>query len=152
MNLHYIAIDNTQTLRQYEKLMEKAWHIHQQLRPKLDNFQEYFQLLEKIIASSARLILVTDDSHEDEIIGLALFRMHHNTYQYKLFFLEDLVVDEKLRGEGYGGQILDHCENIAKQHGCEYIALDSGTFRTQAHKLYLNKNYIIESFHFTKQL
>ncbi len=152
MKLHYIAIDNSNALRQNEALLQKAWHLHRQLRPKLESFEQYCQLMEKIIASHARLILVSDDVHVDELIGLALFRMHHNTYQYKLFFLEDIVVDDARRGQGYGSEILRHCEAIAKQHGCEHIALDSGTFRPKAHKLYFDHDYIIESYHFTKKL
>ncbi len=152
MKLHYIAIDNTTALRQNEELMRKAWLVHKQLRPKLDDFTKYFQLMEKIIASHARLIIVTDDIHTDEVVGLALFRMHHNTYQYKVFFLEDIVVNEDWRSQGYGGTILKHCEALARQHGCEHIALDSGTFRPKAHKLYFEHGYQIESFHFTKAL
>ena len=106
--------------------------------------------IERVLADHARLLVVQYTDHQ--AIGLALYRMHHNTYQHKLFFLEDLVVSENQRGRHLGSQILLQCEHIARSNGCHYLSLDSGTFRTRAHKFYYSHDYVADCFHFSKKL
>lgn len=51
-----------------------------------------------------------------------------------------LWISEELRGQGVGSQILSKAEEIAKEHGCKYVFLD--TFDFQAPEFYKKRGYI----------
>ncbi|QMT41363.1 GNAT family N-acetyltransferase [Neisseria shayeganii] len=146
--LVYTAIDNEQDLMAAENQIREFFPIHQNFRPHFHTFDGYFEQMQRVMADRARLLLVRDAAARP--VGLALYRMHHNTYQHKLFFLEDLVVAENRRGGQIGAQILHYCEDLARQHGCRHVSLDSGTFRTRAHKFYYVHGYVADCFHFSK--
>lgn len=148
--LIYTRIDTAEALQQHISLMRQAFPVHQSLRPHFKDFDHYVAQLQRVLADHAHLLVVQYGDHR--VIGLALYRMHHNTYQHKLFFLEDLVVGDAVRGQSFGSQILLQCEHIAHSNGCHYLSLDSGTFRTRAHKFYYSHNYVADCFHFSKKL
>jgi GNAT superfamily N-acetyltransferase len=85
-------------------------------------------------------------------LGLALYRVYENTYEDLRLYIDDLVSDEAHRSQGIGSQLLDWCANEARRLGCGFQVLDSGTWRTEAHRLYFRKGFSITSFHFTKPL
>ena len=148
--LIYTSIDSADALQQHAGLMEAVFPLHQSLRPHFQDIDAYLTQMQRVLADYARLLVVQYTDHQ--AIGLALYRMHHNTYQHKLFFLEDLVVSENQRGRHLGSQILLQCEHIARSNGCHYLSLDSGTFRTRAHKFYYSHDYVADCFHFSKKL
>jgi GNAT superfamily N-acetyltransferase len=44
-------------------------------------------------------------------------------------FVELLFVPERLRGQGIGRQLMEQAEDVARQHGCVGIWLDTFTFQ-----------------------
>ena len=64
-----------------------------------------------------------------------------------LVHIEDLVIHEKYRKNGYGTKLIDHCLSYAKQHNCQKIALCS---RTDATEFYAKKNFKIIGSYFAK--
>lgn len=50
--------------------------------------------------------------------------------------IEDVIVDEKVRGKGVANRIMQHSIDYAKQEGVEKIDLTSSPSRIAAHKLY----------------
>ena len=50
--------------------------------------------------------------------------------------IENVVVDEALRGRGAGRLLMQAAEDAAKDFGCTYMMLVSGEKRKAAHKLY----------------
>lgn len=148
--LFYTEINTEQALPAAESRMRDFFPLHQSLRPHFQTFGSYFEQIHRVLADRARLLLVHDAGGVP--VGLALYRIHHNTYQHKLFFLEDLVVAEQRRGEQIGARILQYCENLARRHGCRHLSLDSATFRTRAHKFYYLHGYAADCFHFSKDL
>ena len=53
--------------------------------------------------------------------------------------VETLWVDERYRGQGLGGRLLDMAEAEARQHGCAHVQLDTLTF--QARPFYEARGY-----------
>ncbi|AUZ06501.2 MULTISPECIES: GNAT family N-acetyltransferase [Vitreoscilla] len=150
-DLHYTHIQNPQQLPSHQQKIQDAWHLHNQLRPQfLTDAEKYVDYIALLLSERQQFLIVQNES--GQIIGLALFNMHHNTYQGKILFLEDLVIDENLRGTGVGEQVLKQCEHIAKENGCSHLSLDSGVFRSRAHKFYFTHDYIADCFHFSKAL
>jgi hypothetical protein len=62
------------------------------------------------------------------------------------------VTDEAKRSMGAGKLLLDHLQVLSRKADCEYLKLDSGTKRPQAHKFYFREKLVIEAFHFIKSL
>ena len=70
----------------------------------------------------------------------------------KHFYIDDLSTLPEYRGRGYGSALLDFVIDEATNLGFEAVTLDSGHHRHAAHRLYLNKGFVISSHHFTKKL
>lgn len=149
-NIRYDMIANLNEWQALGNEREKVFCLHQQLRPHLQEYTEYVELIDNILLDKGYLLLVYH--LEKGLIALAMYRMHHNTYQQKLFFLEDLIVADNQRSGGIGALLLTHLETIAKNNDCHFISLDSGTFRTRAHKFYYVHDYVADCFHFSKKL
>lgn len=148
--LTFIQINAASDLEQHKPLLRQALPIHKQLRTHFsDDFEVYFKLLNQVLESYAKLILVLQDNY---VIGLSIYRIQQNTYQNKLMFIEDFVIDLALRGQGFGQQLLALSEEISQQKGCEYISLDSAPQRAAAHKFYFLQGFEIGSFHFNKKI
>jgi ribosomal protein S18 acetylase RimI-like enzyme len=52
------------------------------------------------------------------------------------FYLAGLAVDEKVRGEGVGGILLEQAINMARQRGCKRVVLDVALDNPGARRLY----------------
>lgn len=63
-------------------------------------------------------------------------------------YVDDLITDEAVRGQGYGKAMLDWLKAEARRLGCARLQLDSGTHRQDAHAFYLRERLRIEAFHF----
>lgn len=87
----------------------------------------------KIIAQKdVRLFVVRE---EGKTIGMAMLRWHELTGG-RVGTIEDVVVDEKHRGMGYGTALMETMTAFAKKQGIAYIELTSRPERVAANKLY----------------
>ncbi|MBI3744604.1 MAG: GNAT family N-acetyltransferase [Chloroflexi bacterium] len=50
--------------------------------------------------------------------------------------VENVVVEESVRGKGYGRALMEWAENEAKRQGCYKMQLQSHALRQEAHKFY----------------
>ena len=60
-------------------------------------------------------------------------------------FIENVVTDKEYRRFGLASRVLDMAIAFAKDRHCYKVILQSGTGRTEAHKLYKNKGFNGES-------
>jgi GNAT superfamily N-acetyltransferase len=133
-------------------VVERAWllkaeRVHRQLRPQLP--ADYTGAMERVFAGGGRLSVAV---RGDEVTGVAVWRIHANTFEGLHMYVDDLVTDEKLRSSGVGKLLMDHLQVIARAAGCSSCTLDSGTQRQQAHKFYFREGLVVTSFHFSKPL
>ncbi len=57
----------------------------------------------------------------NEIVGLALYYTAYSTWKGKIFFLDDIVVTERLRKAGIGKMLIDHVLREAELKGANQI-------------------------------
>ena len=69
----------------------------------------------------------------------------------KVLYIDDLITDPDKKRRGYGGKSLDWLEAEAQQLNSDEIYLDTGHGRHDAHRLYLNKGFILSSHHMSKK-
>src|SRR5690606_16947364 len=85
--------------------------------------------------------------HEGEIKSVAGFRISEFLAWGKVLYIDDLSTMEKHRGHGYAGAILDWLIAHARTKSCQQVHLDSGFARHAAHRLYLQKGFVLSSHH-----
>ncbi len=81
--------------------------------------------------------------HEKEIIGtFALITIQQLSHNAALsMVVEDIVVDSKYQGSGFGKQIMRFASDEAERQGCYKLILSSGNARTNAHAFYESLGY-----------
>jgi len=121
--------------------------VHRQLRPHLP--QDYAAKMRRVFADGARMCVAVRDG---KVVGVAVHRVHENTFDGVQMYVDDLVSDEAQRSSGIGRALLDHLQGLARTAGCAKFNLDSGTQRQQAHKFYFREGMVVTSFHFAKPL
>ncbi len=125
----------------------KAEPVHRQLRTALPS--DYAGKMKRVFAGGARMCVAVDGA---DVTGVAVYRVHENTFQGRQLYVDDLVTDEKRRSTGVGRALLSYLEQKARAADLENLALDSGTQRQQAHKFYFREGMVVTSFHFGKRL
>lgn len=133
-------------------VVEPAWlaaaeAVHRQLRPQLPD--DYAEKMRRVFADGARMCVAVRD---ERVAGVAVYRVHENTFDGVQMYVDDLVSDETQRSQGIGRALLDHLQRRAREVGCAKFNLDSGTQRQQAHKFYFREGMVVTSFHFGKAL
>jgi len=121
--------------------------VHRQLRATLP--ADYEAKMRRVFAGGARMCVAVKG---DDVAGVAVYRVYENTSVGKQLYVDDLVTDEKRRSTGVGRALLGYLEGKAQAAGYDYLSLDSGTQRQQAHKFYFREGMVVTAFHFGKQL
>lgn len=65
-----------------------------------------------------------------------LYILHNDLHEEPFGFLEDVYINENLRGQGIGTQLLREVINEAKRNECYKIVATSRYARPKVHKLY----------------
>jgi GNAT superfamily N-acetyltransferase len=130
--------------------IEQCFPVMSQLRSHLlaDNFTQQVQTQ---IEAGYHLAYVYDDQ-DDQVSGVAGFNIGTNLAWGKYLYVADLVVDEKVRSQGYGEMLFTWLIKYAQDHNCQQFHLDSGVQRFAAHRFYLRHKMKISSHHFFLQL
>lgn len=115
-----------------EDQWRKAFPIMQQLRTDL-SLSTYMESLIEMTKEGYRLFALYD---EDEIVALAGIHMTINFYNHRYVFINDLVTDSSHRSKGYGEKLLDYIHEWAREKGAQYVSLESGIQRKDAHRFY----------------
>lgn len=125
--------------------LRRAERLHRTLRTALP--ADYDGYLRRMFGEGAQMAVLHVSG---EPKALAVYRIHHTTFQGLRFYLDDLVTDEGERSRGLGAALLDWCAAKARTERCETFALDSGVQRAAAHRFYFRQGLTIASFGFTK--
>jgi GNAT superfamily N-acetyltransferase len=133
-------------------VLEREWlgraeAVHRQLRPQLPS--DYAAKMLRVFAGGGRLCVA---ARGDAVVGVAVYRIHENTFDGRQLYVDDLVADEARRSEGVGEALLEHLQKLARASDCRTVTLDSGTQRQRAHRFYFRHGWTIVGFHFSKPM
>lgn len=118
------------------------------LRPHLDEDTFVEQALRQM-KSGYNIVAILED---DTVVSATGYRFTEALAWGKIIYIDDLVTHPDTRGKGYGGKLLEYIRDLAIEHQCDAVHLDSGHTRFDAHRLYLNQGYKIRSHHFSLEL
>ena len=122
------------------------------LRPHLDETTALAMLQEQQAHEQYQVAFV--DAGDDPAPAVITYRRLTLLFSGKTIYIDDLSTLLDGRGKGYAGALLDFVIDQARQLNCQTVSLDSGhgANRTDAHRLYLNKRFLISSHHFSMTL
>ena len=125
------------------RLLYQVEEVHRAGRPDL------FKLHEKKYTDAELIELVRDDSRPifvavdeaDYVMGYAfcIFEDHrpdHCLTDITALYIDDLCVDETLRGQHIGRQIYDYVVAFARESGCYHVTLNVWECNPTARKFY----------------
>jgi glucosamine-phosphate N-acetyltransferase len=89
----------------------------------------------------------------DRVVVFASLTIRNSLWQGSyLSNVDELVVDERFRGEGAGARLLDEMIKVSKERSCKKIELDSAFHRKEAYRFYESKGFENRAFIFSKDL
>lgn len=125
------------------KLLHEVLMVHYNGRPDLfkPNAKKYTDdELTAIISDDTRPIFVAvDDRHQVAGYAFCVFVQHVNNHiltDVKTLYIDDLCVDEALRGQHIGKSLYDYVVNFAKDSGCYNLTLNVWSCNQSAMRFY----------------
>ncbi len=142
MNL-YIRRAKEQDMDGINKLLGQVLMVHHNGRPDLfkSGTKKYIdEELGDIIRDDTKPIFVAVDERE-EVAGYAfcIFQQHidnHILTDIKTLYIDDLCVDEAIRGQHIGKLLYEHVLTFAKEQGCYNVTLNVWSLNESAMKFY----------------
>ena len=130
-------------LKGINKLLEQVLMVHHFGRPDLfkAGAKKYTDTeLCEILEDDNRPIFVAVDDN-DTVLGYAFCIMKQEIgnnilTDIKTLYIDDLCVDEELRGQHIGTALYDFVKDFAKSEGCYNITLNVWACNEDAHKFY----------------
>lgn len=129
-------------IKALDHLLYQVQSIHHQGRP------DIFKIGQKKYTDSELLDIINNPQtpvfvavFNQEVVGYAfcIFQQHisHNILtDIKTLYIDDLCVDENIRGQHIGKAIYEHVLNFAKENGCYNVTLNVWTLNDDAMKFY----------------
>lgn len=123
--------------------VEKVLPALRELRPHRteDEIRKLFPLLYE---QGYRIAYIGDDTAH-ALIG---FRIVTTFFSGKTLIVDDLCTASAFRNRGFAGLLFSWIKEQARNLNCEYLCLNSGFHRKDAHRFYLNQGLHFESMHF----
>ena len=134
------AVEND--IPRIEELLSQIDLIHHNGRPDIFKIGKKYlrEEISEIIADDERPILVATDEN-DVVTGycFCIFLQHVNDSiltDIKTLYIDDLCVDEKLRGRHIGKELYDAAIKLAKESGCYNLTLNVWSCNPSAMRFY----------------
>lgn len=123
-------------------LLSQVDLVHHSGRPDIFKIGRKYneKQLKELLKDETRPILVSVDEN-DEVMGycFCIFQKHENDNvltDIKTLYIDDLCVDEKLRGRHIGKELFEFAKSFAKENGCYNLTLNVWNCNPSAMKFY----------------
>ena len=140
---------NTNDLDGLNKLLMQVLMVHHNGRPDLfkPNAKKYTdeELLEIIADESLPIFVAADEN--DNVMGYAFCRFiqHVNNNiltDIKSLYIDDLCVDEEIRGQHIGTKLYDYVLDFARETGCYNVTLNVWACNESAMRFYEKRGLV----------
>jgi GNAT superfamily N-acetyltransferase len=112
----------------------------------------YINLILDMIADERFKLVYIPNEDDTKAAAFVGYRTMHMLRTGWIIYIDDLYTGPAYRGKGYAGALLDYVDAEAAKNGITGVHLDSGCTLHDAHRLYLNKRFLLGSIHFAKKL
>lgn len=125
-----------------------AFPVMHALRPHLDEAA----FLARVAAQERDGYRLTLLRERGAVLAVAGFRLCENLAWGRFLYVDDLVTAPEARSRGCGAALLAWLGQRARAEGCGELHLDSGTWRTDAHRFYEREGLAVTSLHFARRV
>ena len=129
--------------------VRRCFEVMRELRSHIASLEEFE---ERVARQQQQGYILAFLEAAGEMRAVAGYRYMEMLFHGRVLYVDDLVTREADRSAGYGGRLFDWLAAQAKERGCDYLDLDSGVQRFDAHRFYLLKRMKIASHHFSLPL
>lgn len=123
--------------------------VFQELRPKIKDRNAFVSQIERQNREGYILAYTQDGPETAACMG---YRVFETLAWGKILYIDDLITREKSRKKGFGRLLLDYAVEQGRFNQCKEVHLDSGHYRYDAHRLYLNRGFTLYCHHFALNL
>ncbi len=132
-------------------LLDQVLNVHHQGRPdlfKAHGSKYRREELLDLIQNDRRPIYVAADE-TDTVLGYAFcvleqVRDSSALQDRRSLYVDDLCVDQALRGRGLGGVLLDHVRSEARRMGCQSVTLNVWAKNESARRFYEKQGFQVQ--------
>jgi GNAT superfamily N-acetyltransferase len=130
-----------------------AFRAMRALRTSLENEDEFVRRVNELQRPEGYRLVAAFDEDPGEAAAVAGFRVGHSLAWGLYVYIDDLSTLPEARRRSHAGRLLDWVMDEARRLGCEQVHLDSavGPERREAHRLYLNNDFLIAAHHFARE-
>lgn len=139
---------NITSLKTHDEIAQ-SFDAFCELRPHLTD-KEVF--VDQVMQQQKEGYKIIATYEKEELVACIGFRFLTTLAWGKILYIDDLITKEKTRGKGYGKILLDHVIQIAREHLCKAVHLDTGYTRHAAHKVYLKQGFEFNCHHLALKL
>ena len=133
----------TQDIPRIMELLGQVLAIHAEIRPDIfipDTTKYTKDELEAMLKDETRPVYVAADE-DDRCLGYAFCQLRkqpfsNNMVPFTSLFIDDLCVDQSVRGQHIGENLFEYVKSKAKKMGCYEVTLNVWTGNTSAEKFY----------------
>ena len=139
-----IRLAQSKDIPTINRLLYQVLGIHHEGRPDIfkSNAKKYSdEELEEILKNSQSPVFVAVDEN-DQVLGYAFCQFiqhidHHILTDVKTIYIDDLCVDETMRGRHIGKILYEYVLQFAKDNGCYNVTLNVWSCNESAMRFYL---------------
>ena len=132
-----------------EKALAACYPLMRQLRPHLSSGREFAERWRRQTAAGYRLLAAW---RGETPVALAGYRLQDNLVHGLHLYVDDLVTDEALRGEGLGRALLNRLKAEGRALGCARLVLDTPLTNTLGHRFYYREGLLATALRFNVPL
>lgn len=138
MNIRNAQIDD---VNRVSELMLQVAKIHSSARRdifKEKNIEEIKNEINNRMNNKENILIAEENN---SIFGVIIYKIkevreHKNLKDRTVLWIDELVVDENIRGKGIGKSLFLEVNKIAKENNCNAVELNCWNFNRQAIKFY----------------
>jgi GNAT superfamily N-acetyltransferase len=128
--------------------IERCFPIMQELRTHL-LAGEFLERVRRQEGQGYRIVYLEEAAAVKAVAG---FRLLECLASGRTLYVDDLVTAASERSRGHGEALIDWLVAHARAHACDWLQLDSGVQRADAHRFYFRQRLVVSSFHFQRDL
>ena len=129
--------------------LERCFLIMKELRPHLSR-EEYQEIYKQSQAMDGYEIVALEVA--GEVVAAMGYRFLYDFVRGKHVYIDDLVSSEKARSKGYGAELLEFAEKIAKENDCKVLRLCAVLENTRGIQFYERNGWTRRAFALTKKI
>lgn len=108
---------------------------------------EYLAFIQEMKATDYRIVAAFSGNAPVAVVG---FRVGRRLYCGKYLHIDNLIIDETHRGQGFARGLVRWLEAEAKRLDCDTLLADTYVDNNPAQRLFLNEGFHIRGFHLKK--